>query len=220
MTIRLEKYLRYLALGLLFVLLGSALINYQLYRSGKMALSTSRAQHSQYVFSELAKTLTPEVVDKIQGPKSGNGRNYQVMSEMMESARTMSEVTYIYLARYDDASKTWHYILDGHSDSDAVGIQYGEPVEASYLKHYQQAFSSGISIQGIEELSQYGHLTTNYYPLKDISGRVYAVMGLDYDIKAQVLDLKNYLDRSLRLALLMVPTSLIALFAWRLRQSS
>lgn len=193
-----------LVLALTLVLTVAALFNWQYSLLGMRILATNGALNSQSAFTELSQTLTPKVIDKLSTVGANGTRTYKIMSELLESARNLSNVTYIYVAVRDEASGAWRYILDGHKDGTDVGIDHLEVVEADYVPYYDQAATSGMMLQGVEEASRYGRLTTNYYPLKDITGRVYGVMGFDYDIKSQATLLDGAMTRAYALGVLSI----------------
>lgn len=195
---------RPLVLALTLVMIVAALFNWQYALLGMRILATNGALNSQSAFTELSQTLTPKVIDKISTPGTNKTRTYKIMSELLENAKNLSHVTYIYVAVRDEASREWRYILDADKDGTDMGIDHLEVVEAVYVPYYDEVASSGMMLQGVEEASRYGRLTTNYYPLKDVTGRVYGIMGFDYDIKAQATPLDGAMTRAYVLGILSV----------------
>lgn len=164
------------------------------YQSRIFVLVENGSKSSKEIYRELSQTLTADALSRLNISNPSASKTYRVLSELLENARSLSHAAYLEVVRFDEQTSRWIYILDGHPNSNDVGIFYGEPVDSPYLDSINEVAKTGLAQTGIIEQSEYGHLTTNYFPLLDVKGRTYAVMSIDYAIGDQVGSLKKFLS--------------------------
>ncbi len=111
-------------------------------------------------------------------------QDYGKLKYLLEDTLFIGGLKFLYIIK-QDSSGNFYYIVDGTDDNVKDNASFGEVVEPDYKDIYSNIWSSGKIIEGLFENLEYGVLMTNYYPLRNSSGDIYAVIGMDYDVSAE-----------------------------------
>ncbi|MCD3351687.1 methyl-accepting chemotaxis protein [Clostridium botulinum D/C] len=108
---------------------------------------------------------------------------YKKMRQYFKSTKRIAGLQYLYVIRKNKEGK-YIYVLDELSDDDKNRSEIGDPVD-DLDKTLDKLYETGEPQPGAMEISKWGILVANYYPIKDESGRIIGVLGVDYNIKEE-----------------------------------
>ncbi len=155
---------------------------------------------SQKVYERVEEHSGEHVIDTFRTQDDMASASYQSLEHLLNTIKSTGNIKYIYLGRETDQSEIV-YLADGYAYMDKDGVVIGEAVEEDYISIYKDVYRTKKAVVGIFEDSEWGRMMTNYYPLLSEDGRVYAVLGIDYNIQQELDTMTDSLIRSTLIAL-------------------
>lgn len=166
------------------VLIASVVIGVVMYKNSYKMITLS--------IGEYAKTLAESSVANIDldkyksiSPESGENDYYLELRSSLNDIKEFNNLTYIYTMGRNEVNGEYEYfyMVDGAplDSEDASGIGEVEPLASEYPKMIE-SFETGKSQLGeFSSSEEYGALITSYVPIKDSSGEIIGILGVDMD---------------------------------------
>jgi len=174
----------------------------------KNAVNLSHKVHDEvksYIYEdEFSKYITPEDMEL---------ESYEDLKFFLNTIKSTSNIKYIYVSKKMENGDI-AYIIDGYPMGDDT-VDIGEAVEDDYVDVYNQVYNTSQPVLGLFEDGEWGRLMTNYYPLYDSNNKVYAVLGVDYDIQTELDQMNSGMKKAafISFTLLLLIEVLIVLIA-------
>lgn len=128
--------------------------------------------------SAAVREVNPDVLVKLQS-RMETSKEYQDTFNAMMKVKDLCSVEHLYTL-YEKDGKVYYGLDADKSDSQsAVGDEYEESYDV-----LKSVFEGEDYAQDYIESSDAGDFVTVYKPVKDLSGKVVAVMGCDYNAKS------------------------------------
>lgn len=146
----------------------------------KMVKDTA-ANNALSVTMFIKDKIDPQMLKTYKAGKDDESTEYLKLREMIGNLKNSSGAEFVYIStKLDDGS--WQYFVDASMPGEENYLPMGSPVETDYLDIYQTLEATGKDMPGAYEDGEFGKLMSSYFPIKDETGAVYAVIGTDYDI--------------------------------------
>ncbi len=170
---------------------------------------------SQKVYDEVENRANEVEIKKYLTEDDMELESYKKLKNYLNAIMTTSNIKFIYISRITDTGDTT-YIIDGNpfEDEDNM-VTIGEAVEDEYVEVYKEVYDTNEGVLGLFEDGEYGRLMTNYYPLYDSNNKVYAVLGIDYDVQTELNQMVNSIKKLglISIVLLIVVEAIIGFIA-------
>ncbi len=123
-------------------------------------------------------------------------KDYVETKQFIENLQKSSGAKFLYISK-KESSGEWSYFADGYPSGDPLYTDFGTPIEADYQSIYSQIEKDGQDVTGTFEDASFGKMMSSYFPVKDASGKVYGVIGMDFDVSYEYsLFMKSVLQSS------------------------
>ncbi len=155
---------------------------------------------SRKVYERVNEVVTADTIGKFVTEEDMEKSSYRDVETLLNTIKSTGHIKYIYISRMT-AGGDVVYLADGYPYMDEEGVFIGEAVEEDYVDIYKDIYQSGEPVLGLFEDSEWGRMMTNYYPLQDDKGTVYAVLGIDYNIQEELDRMKDSVRKSALIAL-------------------
>jgi methyl-accepting chemotaxis protein len=133
---------------------------------------------------EAQKFVDGDTFEKIVSNKSMDSEEYQKVQDGLINFKSNSNVDFVYTIAQKD-SENAYYVVDGTTVEPA---ELGEAVE--FEDPMKKAFGGEITVNKTPVEDKWGIFESAYAPIKNSSGKVVGIIGVDTDIKT-VLDIKS-----------------------------
>lgn len=214
MSIRLNIIL---VISLILLCITGALV-YANYRDAftlvKETAITRAVQVRDYLNDHLRLEEQAEIDALLTMANSGDGtsKSYMAIKNTVEAAQGVTGAKFVYIS-VKLASSDWVYFADGYQEGNELYTPLGTPIEEDYYDLYKELEASGEDLPGEYENASFGRLMSSYFPIKDSSGEVVAILGTDFDIEANYqFFIKRFWWSSLTALLLMLVAIIIVDF--------
>ncbi len=155
---------------------------------------------SRKVYERVNEVVTADTIGEFATEEDMEKSSYRDVETLLNTIKSTGHIKYIYISRMT-ADGDLVYLADGYPYMDEEGVFIGEPVEEDYIDIYKEIYQSEEPVLGLFEDSEWGRMMTNYYPLQDDKGKVYAVLGIDYNIQEELDRMKDSVRKSALIAL-------------------
>lgn len=143
---------------------------------GERALSI--AEHAR-------ESIDVEMFMKFESIEDESRPEYHKMRERLNDIRKISGAKYVYTMRKTE-NGLFEYVVDGmdYDDLSHIGDTEEEELD-TYLEVYEGKFIVDDEIG----ISEWGTLISSYIPIKDASGEIVGLIGVDYDVEYEYNEL-------------------------------
>ena len=219
-----------------------AALTYAYFRAARQAIWDEIREHLMSVAQSVALSIDPEEHQRVYREGREDTPLYQKLTEQLqrfanallpevrERGPLLAQESIYTLV--PSQGKTWHYVLDssvpydlngdGEIDEDEDKAHLGEPCDVSEFPEMQRCYLEGKPTADKEFTEdKWGVWLSGYAPVKDKTGRVVAVVGVDFNVTT-ILEKEERLRRTawLVFAILSVFTILTALLFERIKQAT
>ena len=142
--------------------------------------AVSRAiQVKKFIEPEIKRSLN----DYVEITKTGNSSSatYHQIKSKIETIQGVTGAKFVYISL--KLENQWVYFADGYETGNPLFTPLSTPVESDYASIYETLETTGEEIPGEYENGDFGRMMSSYFPVKDASGQVIAVIGTDFDIE-------------------------------------
>lgn len=140
---------------------------------------------SENTFKLLNSDISEKFIENTNVESDSTKTEYLKLKEEFRIINNSTNVKFLYITKKNQSSQ-YVYLIDGLDASNENAITIGEVVESEYNEIYDTVYSTKLPVKGSIENSEYGKLITSYYPIKNSSGDVIAVLGADYDVESDL----------------------------------
>ena len=152
---------------------------------------------AESVVSSSVRSLSADIVKKYQETLTMDEQYYEIVKEMDEFAKIVMLKKMFIVAKLDDKNYTYIYdsseIGDGVEDSIYGRKKLGDKGEQD---DWSLEIFSGTENYKRSDIyksnSLWGHVCTAVAPIKDENGRVFAFIGIDYDLDEEIKSLNTF----------------------------
>lgn len=185
--------LRITVLFLITVLSATSLLSIIQYRQSYKMITKYIGNTAYKIAKEASKEIDIDEFVKLQTIEDEKKDSYIKMRNKLEYIGKINGAKYIYTMRKTEDGK-FMYVVDGQSSEEVSHI--GDTEESSF--QYEKAWSGEPYIGSkINDYGEWGILLDSYYPLKDNTGKVVGILGVDYDVEDAFQELKNFKTNSI-----------------------
>jgi len=178
----------YIAFAIFFI---SFLSSFFLYSRYSAEILSSISNRLSFGAKSVEKALDFSRIDELFSDGAEDSEFFLNSHKSLTAMRNIFGLKYLYATVYKDGK--YIFILDTANDKNDPGYN---PDDATFLTEYEDypealdsAFKSGnITLTDEPYTDQWGTYLSAFYPVKDSSGQVIAVIGADYDIQQVVQD--------------------------------
>lgn len=163
-------------------------------------------QNAKSYVQEAENIIDSDKLNNVINNGSINSTEYKEIREAMIRWKNDKDVTYVYtLSKGEDNA---HFIVDGSIvNSDEIGEEY--PLE----DEMKDAFNGQVSVNKKPMKDDLGTFISAYAPIKDSSGNIIAIVGIDKEV-SEYVGMKNkiLLDVIIAAVIIMVLSIVISIF--------
>ena len=134
---------------------------------------------------------------------------YTDIKNQMETIQGVTGAKFVYISL--KTADSWIYFADGYDENHELFTPMGTPIEADYQFIYKELENKGVDIPGNYENGDFGRLMSSYFPVKNKSGEVVAVIGTDFDIEQNYQFFMKRFMLSLLFSLVMMFIAILAI---------
>lgn len=166
------------------VLIASIVIGAVIYQNSYKMITVSIGEYAKTIAENSAAAIDLNKYKSIS-PESGENEYYLELRNSLNDIREFNNLTYIYTMgrRAVGDEYEYFYMVDGAplDDESASGLGDIESLASDFPKMIE-SFETGESQLGeFSKSEEYGALITSYAPIKDSSGEIIGILGVDMD---------------------------------------
>lgn len=183
--------MKFVGVFLVLTVLATVLTSYLSYTKAVLALENELGNVLQSIASTGALSIDGDAHAKLKSPEDENSTEYKQIKKTLQRIRDANGATYVYtMVKKGDKI---HFIVDAADDEDMSHIndEYEEGPDEQMLR----AFEGTRGFTPEMAADEWGTFKTGYGSIKDSSGKVVAILGVDLSA-AQVLKEESELRRS------------------------
>ena len=135
-------------------------------------------------------TGTTEYRDLFSSVDTGKESNYDVLVHMLDSFMNDSDISYLYLAMYDEATCSLVYIADPDTEDPLMPGEW-ESVTDKGMHKFLNWDGTGMPYD-IARTEKYGWMCTTGSPIRDGTGEIRAFVLADVTIDKIIAGMKNF----------------------------
>ncbi len=185
--------LRITVLFLITVLSATSLLSIIQYKQSYKMITKYVGNIAYKIAKEASKEIDIDEFVKLQTIDDEKKDSYIKMRSKLEYIGKINGAKYIYTMRKMSDGR-FMYVVDGQSSGEVSHI--GDTEESSF--QYEKAWNGEPFIGNkISDYGEWGILIDSYYPLKDNTGKVVGILGVDYDVEDVFYELKKFKTTSI-----------------------
>lgn len=132
------------------------------------------------VWDAVSESVSTESLKSLMSDPTVDSENYDVIKKDLMTIRDAVHAKYLHIVMASGTS--YVYLVDGIDGNSDDAILPLDPVEADYIDDYQTIEKTNAPLYGTYDKYKGRILFSNYFPLKDESGNLIALLGADFDI--------------------------------------
>ncbi|KEF36296.1 methyl-accepting chemotaxis protein [Schinkia azotoformans MEV2011] len=118
----------------------------------------------------------------LQSPEENNV--YWKLREDLNDIREKQGVLYLYTLEIDEKKNDIHLLIDGQPENSEVASNIGELITVTQIEDIKETITKGInSSSDIVHDTEYGDYMSSFTPIKNKSGEVIGILGMDVEAK-------------------------------------
>ncbi|RAK19140.1 methyl-accepting chemotaxis protein [Anoxybacillus vitaminiphilus] len=198
------------------ILIAELILSYIIFQSSSNLVIRSISEQARTIGEYAVSMIDIEKYRDIR-PESGKTDYYYELRRQLNEIREANGLKYLYTMAREKSGETYkyYYVVDGMPLESEDASDLGDVEEEEFPKMIE-AFNTGKTAEGeLSDTEEYGALLTVYVPIKDRSGELLGILGVDYDATA-IYELLQKNKRNmliLTVAILLVSLFVIYLFS-------
>ncbi|OHW63254.1 methyl-accepting chemotaxis protein McpB [Andreesenia angusta] len=166
------------------VLIASIVIGAVIYQNSYKMITVSIGEYAKTIAENSAAAIDLNKYKSIS-PESGENEYYLELRNSLNDIREFNNLTYIYTMgrRAVGDEYEYFYMVDGAplDDESASGLGDPEPLATDFPKMIESFETGEAQLGEFSKSEEYGALITSYAPIKDSSGEIIGILGVDMD---------------------------------------
>lgn len=166
------------------VLIASIVIGAVIYQNSYKMITVSIGEYAKTIAENSAAAIDLNKYKSIS-PESGENEYYLELRNSLNDIREFNNLTYIYtMGRRAVGDKyEYFYMVDGAplDDKSASGLGDIESLATDFPKMIESFETGEAQLGEFSRSEEYGALITSYAPIKDSSGEIIGILGVDMD---------------------------------------
>lgn len=181
------------------------------YRDSMALVKETAISRAVQVKNFIAPEVEQSLEDYVEIATAGDSTSdiYTQIKSKIETIQGVTGAKFVYLSLKLEGQ--WIYFADGYEAGNPLFTPLSTPVESDYESIYEMLETSGEEIPGKYENGDFGRLMSSYFPVKDDSGRVVAVIGTDFDIEQNYQFFIKQFIRSLIISLVLMLSTIFVI---------
>ncbi|EDS77876.1 putative methyl-accepting chemotaxis protein [Clostridium botulinum C str. Eklund] len=152
-----------------------------MYTKSNKLLLNNFAMRADKIAKVAIEDIDKETFNKLQVKEDKELEGHKKMRQYFKTTKRLVGARYLYGMKKNKDGK-YVYVIDGMPDNDENKSEIGDVAEG-LDESLNKLYETGEVQAGKMEISKWGVLVANYYPIKDNSGQVIGALGVDYNIK-------------------------------------
>ncbi|WP_242846026.1 hypothetical protein [Clostridium novyi] len=165
-----------------------------MYTKSNKLLFDNFAMRANKIANVVIEDIDKETFNKLQVKEDKELDGHKKMRQYFKATKRLVGARYLYGIKKNKDGK-YIYVIDGMPDNDENKSEIGDIAEG-LDESLNKLYETGQIQSGNMEISKWGVLVANYYPIKDNSGQVIGALGVDYNIKDEYDSFKKTENRN------------------------